>query len=84
MDLLLLLLLLLLSSTTSLANKYFSLSLFIQVWRNDMFMKSMQMHKGAVFAIAKEGKWLFTGGWDKTVNIQVHVQNVVFSSLEIY
>ncbi|KAF3447034.1 hypothetical protein FNV43_RR12214 [Rhamnella rubrinervis] len=43
---------------------------FIKVWRNEMFTKSMQMHKGAVFAIAKEGKWLFSGGWDKTVNIQ--------------
>lgn len=38
-----------------------------------MFMKSMQMHDGTVFAVGKEGKWLFTGGWDKTVNVQVHV-----------
>ncbi|KDO80504.1 hypothetical protein CISIN_1g0088202mg, partial [Citrus sinensis] len=40
------------------------------VWRNDKFMKSMQTHKGSVFAVFLEGKWLFTGGWDKTVSVQ--------------
>lgn len=44
-----------------------------------MFMKSIKMHNGAVFASGMEGKWLFTGGWDKTVNVQVHVQNMVSS-----
>ncbi|XP_034200816.1 protein translocase subunit SECA2, chloroplastic isoform X4 [Prunus dulcis] len=42
----------------------------VKVWRNDVFMKSIKMHNGAVFASGMEGKWLFTGGWDKTVNIQ--------------
>nr|XP_048332569.1 protein translocase subunit SECA2, chloroplastic isoform X3 [Ziziphus jujuba var. spinosa] len=42
----------------------------IKVWRNEMFMKSIHMHDGAVFAIGKEGKWLFTGGRDKTVSVQ--------------
>lgn len=42
----------------------------IKVWRNEVFMKSMQLHKGAIFATGMEGKWLFTGGWDKTVNVQ--------------
>ena len=42
-----------------------------------MFMKSIQAHDGAVFAVAMEGKWLFTGGWDKSVNVQVHLQNGV-------
>lgn len=41
-------------------------------------MKSMQLHKGAIFATGMEGKWLFTGGWDKTVNVQVHVQMILF------
>lgn len=44
-----------------------------------MFMKSIKMHNGAVFASGMEGKWLFTGGLDKTVNVQVHVQNMVSS-----
>lgn len=38
-------------------------------------MKSMQLHEGAIFATSKEGKWLFTGGWNKTVNVQVSMQN---------
>ncbi|PON91546.1 Guanine nucleotide-binding protein, beta subunit [Trema orientale] len=42
----------------------------IKVWRNEVFMKSMQLHQGAIFATGMEGKWLFTGGWDKTLNIQ--------------
>ncbi|XP_070670841.1 uncharacterized protein [Malus domestica] len=42
----------------------------VKVWRNDVFMKSIKMHNGAVFASGIEGKWLFTGGLDKTVNVQ--------------
>lgn len=42
----------------------------VKVWRNDVFMRSMQVHKGAIFATFMEGEWLFTGGWDKIVNIQ--------------
>ncbi|KDP32850.1 hypothetical protein JCGZ_12142 [Jatropha curcas] len=42
----------------------------IKVWRNDRFMKSMQLHSGAVFAIDMEGGCLFTGGWDKTIKVQ--------------
>ncbi|KAL5559676.1 hypothetical protein UlMin_035887 [Ulmus minor] len=42
----------------------------IKFWRNDVFMKSMQLHEGAIFATGMEGKWLFTGGWDKTINVQ--------------
>lgn len=50
---------------------------FLQVWRNDVFMKTTQPHNGAIFAISMEGKWLFTGGWDKTVNVQVHGKIIV-------
>ncbi|XP_062021330.1 uncharacterized protein LOC133737868 [Rosa rugosa] len=42
----------------------------LKVWRNDVFMKSIKMHNGAVFATGLDGKWLFTGGLDKTVNVQ--------------
>ncbi|KAJ4835484.1 hypothetical protein Tsubulata_029625 [Turnera subulata] len=42
----------------------------IKVWRNDVFMRSTQLHNGAIFAISMEGKWLFSGGWDKIVNVQ--------------
>lgn len=37
-----------------------------------MFIKCKQAHKGAIFAVGMEGKWLFTGGWDKVVNVQVN------------
>nr|XP_011459806.1 PREDICTED: uncharacterized protein LOC105350103 [Fragaria vesca subsp. vesca] len=43
---------------------------FLKVWRNDVFMKSIKLHNGAVFATGLAGKWLFTGGLDKTVNVQ--------------
>ncbi|WCJ44418.1 zinc ion binding [Euphorbia peplus] len=42
----------------------------IKIWRNDVFMKSIEEHKGAVFAIGMEGRRLFTGGWDKRVSVQ--------------
>jgi preprotein translocase subunit SecA len=33
-------------------------------------MKSMKIQNGAILSIAVNGKWLFTGGWDKTINVQ--------------
>ncbi|XP_051123452.1 uncharacterized protein LOC127246240 [Andrographis paniculata] len=42
----------------------------IKIWRNDLLLKSTQTHKGAVFSISKKGKWLFSGGWDKTITLQ--------------
>ncbi|CAN6886986.1 unnamed protein product [Brassica oleracea] len=42
----------------------------IQIWRDDTSMKSMQIQSSAILTVALNGKWLFTGGWDKTVNIQ--------------
>ncbi|XP_058189716.1 uncharacterized protein LOC131307305 isoform X2 [Rhododendron vialii] len=42
----------------------------LQIWRNDVLIKCKQAHKGAIFAVGMEGKWLFTGGWDKVVNVQ--------------
>ncbi|KAL3504264.1 hypothetical protein ACH5RR_034105 [Cinchona calisaya] len=41
----------------------------ITIWYDGVLLKSSQVHNGAVFSISKNGKWLFTGGWDKTVNI---------------
>ncbi|XP_050212779.1 uncharacterized protein LOC126664434 isoform X1 [Mercurialis annua] len=42
----------------------------VKVWRDDNLMKSMQLHNGAIFATAMEGRYMFTGGWDKTVHVQ--------------
>ncbi|KAF8082472.1 hypothetical protein N665_0824s0020 [Sinapis alba] len=42
----------------------------IQIWRDDTSMKSMQIQSSAILSVALNDKWLFTGGWDKTVNVQ--------------
>ncbi|KAA8546443.1 hypothetical protein F0562_002818 [Nyssa sinensis] len=42
----------------------------IKIWKNDVLMKSIEGHKGAIFSVGMEGKWLFSGGWDKTLNVQ--------------
>jgi len=40
-------------------------------------MNSKTLHNGAIFAMSMQGKCLYTGGWDKGVNIQVEMQNSV-------
>ncbi|CAA0809968.1 zinc ion binding [Striga hermonthica] len=42
----------------------------VKMWHNDVLLKSTQTHKGAVFSVGKKGKWLFSGGWDKSINVQ--------------
>ncbi|KAK4742172.1 hypothetical protein SAY87_000173 [Trapa incisa] len=42
----------------------------VKVWKNEVLIKSVQSHKGAIFSVSLNGKWLFTGGWDKTINVQ--------------
>ncbi|KAL2503615.1 zinc ion binding [Abeliophyllum distichum] len=42
----------------------------IKIWHNDLLVKSLKTHNGAVFSTSKKGRWLFTGGWDKTINLQ--------------
>nr|GLL47894.1 protein translocase subunit SECA2, chloroplastic [Ipomoea trifida] len=42
----------------------------IKIWFNDTLLKSTQAHNGAVFSACKKGRWIFTGGWDKTVSVQ--------------
>ncbi|KAL3736743.1 hypothetical protein ACJRO7_025649 [Eucalyptus globulus] len=41
----------------------------IKVWKNDVFIKSAKVHNSAIFAVSLEGKWLITGGREKTINI---------------
>lgn len=37
-------------------------------------MKSTKLHNGAIFTAGVDGKWLFTGGWDKSVKVQVRIK----------
>ncbi|XP_010539675.1 PREDICTED: uncharacterized protein LOC104813679 isoform X2 [Tarenaya hassleriana] len=36
----------------------------VKVWKDDSFVKSIQIQSGAILSIALDGKWLFTGGID--------------------
>lgn len=42
----------------------------IEIWHNDLLLKSTRTHEGSVFSVTKSGKWLFSGGWDKTISVQ--------------
>ncbi|KAK2967886.1 hypothetical protein RJ640_012366 [Escallonia rubra] len=42
----------------------------LEIWGHDVLLTSMPAHQGAIFSVSMEGKWLFTGGWDKTVIVQ--------------
>lgn len=39
-------------------------------------MKSAQEHDGAIFSACKKEKWIFTGGWDKTIKVKVCAQHM--------
>lgn len=43
---------------------------YFKVWKNDVLVKSEKLQNGAVYAVKLSGKWLYTGGWDKVINIQ--------------
>lgn len=36
-----------------------------------MLVSSRQTFDGAIFALEKVGKWLFMGGWNKIIDVQV-------------
>lgn len=48
-----------------------------------MFMNVKTLHTGAIFAISILGKCLYTGGWDKKVNIQVQLLNLTLCFLQL-
>lgn len=42
----------------------------VKIWVNGELKASTQVHSGAIFALSKEEKWVFTGGWDRTLKVQ--------------
>jgi len=42
-----------------------------QIWKDDVLVKSEKLQNGAIYAAKLNDKWLYAGGWDKVVNIQV-------------
>lgn len=43
---------------------------YFKIWKNDVLVKSEKLQNGAIYAVKLSGKWLYTGGWDKVINIQ--------------
>ncbi|KAG6388645.1 hypothetical protein SASPL_150077 [Salvia splendens] len=42
----------------------------ITIWHDDVLVKSTRSHEGSVFSVATNGGCLFSGGWDKKINVQ--------------
>lgn len=47
----------------------------IKIWKDDAFVRSGKIQDGAIFAVHMDKKWLFTGGWSKSINIQELSEN---------
>ncbi|KAL6619215.1 hypothetical protein ACP70R_034354 [Stipagrostis hirtigluma subsp. patula] len=43
---------------------------YFKIWKNDILVKSEKLRDGAISAVKLSGKWLYTGGWDKVINIK--------------
>lgn len=43
---------------------------YFKIWKNDVLVKSEKLQNGAIYAVKLSGKWLYSGGWDKVINIQ--------------
>ncbi|CAL4900854.1 unnamed protein product [Urochloa decumbens] len=41
-----------------------------KIWKNDVLVKSEKLQTGAIYAVKLSGKWFYTAGWDKVINIQ--------------
>ncbi|KAL1533582.1 hypothetical protein AAHA92_33447 [Salvia divinorum] len=42
----------------------------IKIWHDDVLVKSTRRHEGSVFSVTTNGECLFSGGWDKKINVQ--------------
>ncbi|KAH9623191.1 hypothetical protein KSS87_001356 [Heliosperma pusillum] len=42
----------------------------LKIWMNDVLTSSKDVHNGAILALAMEGSWLFSAGWDRIVRVQ--------------
>ncbi|KAG9442127.1 hypothetical protein H6P81_017981 [Aristolochia fimbriata] len=47
----------------------------IKMWKNNMLVRSTKPHESAIFSVATFDKWLFMGGWNKRIDVQVVVSN---------
>ncbi|XP_016569707.1 protein translocase subunit SECA2, chloroplastic isoform X2 [Capsicum annuum] len=42
----------------------------MKIWVDDILVKSALEHDCAIFSACKKEKWIFTGGWDKTIKVK--------------
>ncbi|KAM0854136.1 hypothetical protein ACQ4PT_050595 [Festuca glaucescens] len=42
----------------------------LKIWKDDVIVKSEKLQNGSIYAVKLNGKWLYTGGMDKVINIQ--------------
>ncbi|XP_006655338.1 uncharacterized protein LOC102722018 [Oryza brachyantha] len=43
---------------------------FLKIWKDDVLVKSQKLQNGAIYAAKLNGKRIYSGGWDKVINIQ--------------
>lgn len=42
----------------------------VKLWKNDVLLKPIETQGGAIFALGIKEKWLFMGGWDRTLDVK--------------
>ncbi|KAK1696467.1 hypothetical protein QYE76_013164 [Lolium multiflorum] len=47
----------------------------LKIWKDDVIVKSEKLQNGSIYAVKLNGKWLYTGGMDKVINIQELLDN---------
>lgn len=53
----------------------------LKIWKDDVIVKSEKLQNGSIYAVKLNGKWLYTGGMSKAINIQELLEDE--SDLEI-
>ncbi|ONK73137.1 uncharacterized protein A4U43_C04F27630 [Asparagus officinalis] len=60
-------------------NRHFLVSAYengsIKIWKDDAFVRSVQIQDGPVLAVHMNMQWLFTGGWNRSINVQELTEN---------
>uniref|UniRef100_R7VZA3 Myosin heavy chain kinase B n=1 Tax=Aegilops tauschii TaxID=37682 RepID=R7VZA3_AEGTA len=53
----------------------------LEIWKDDVLVKSEKLQNASIYAVKLNGKWLYTGGMNKAINIQELLEDK--SELEI-
>ena len=55
-----------------------------QIWKDDVLVKSEKLQNASIYAVKLNGKWLYTGGLNKAINIQVCISDTYLVPLELF